>query len=43
MRQWPDQAGIAFFLLAGSDTGLASMSKRDNPNLVFLDCPKEIH
>ncbi|SPJ91021.1 uncharacterized protein FTOL_13423 [Fusarium torulosum] len=36
-------AGIAFFLLAGSDTSLASMSKRNNPNLVFLDCPKEIH
>ncbi|XEV07561.1 hypothetical protein FSHL1_012848 [Fusarium sambucinum] len=39
----PNQAGIAFFLLAGSDTALASMSKRDNPSLVFLDCPKEIH
>ncbi|KAF5980123.1 glycoside hydrolase family 18 protein [Fusarium bulbicola] len=39
----PDKAGIAFFLLAGSDTGLASMSKRDNPNLVFLDCPRNIH
>ncbi|RGP61415.1 glycosyl hydrolases family 18 [Fusarium longipes] len=38
----PNEAGIAFFLIAGSDTGLASMSKRDNPNLVFLDCPKEI-
>ncbi|KAF5557753.1 glycosyl hydrolase family 18 [Fusarium napiforme] len=39
----PNKAGIAFFLLAGSDTGLASMNKRDNPNLVFLDCPKDIH
>ena len=35
----PGESGVAFFLIAGSSTGLSSMSKRDNPGLHFLDCP----
>lgn len=38
----PDKAGFAFFLIAGSDTAVSSMSKRDNPGLHFLDCPANL-
>ncbi|KAF1988220.1 glycoside hydrolase family 18 protein [Aulographum hederae CBS 113979] len=38
----PDQNGIAFFLMAGSDTAVTSMKKRDNPSLVFLECPHDL-
>jgi hypothetical protein len=38
----PDLTGVAFFLMAGSSTAVSSMSKRDNPGLHFLDCPKGI-
>jgi hypothetical protein len=35
----PDETGVAFFLMAGSDTAVSTLSKRDNPGLHFLDCP----
>lgn len=38
----PNESGAAFFFLAGSDTAVSSMSKRDNPGLHFLDCPCNI-
>lgn len=38
----PNATGVAFFLLAGSDTALASMSKRGNPGIHFLDCPENL-
>lgn len=37
----PNNAGFAFFLIAGSDTAVASMSKRDNPGVHFLDCAED--
>lgn len=38
----PNESGIAFFLIAGSSTGLSSMSKRDNPGLHFVECPENV-
>jgi chitinase len=38
----PDATEVAFFLLAGSSTGLSSVSKRDNPGLHFLNCPADV-
>ncbi|KAF7554596.1 hypothetical protein G7Z17_g2800 [Cylindrodendrum hubeiense] len=38
----PNETGFAFFLIAGSNTVVSSMSKRDNPGIQFLGCPKEI-
>lgn len=35
----PNKSGFAFFFIAGSDTLVSSMTKRDNPGLHFLDCP----
>lgn len=38
----PNETGSAFFFIAGSDTVVSSMSKRDNPGIRFLGCPKNI-
>jgi chitinase len=38
----PDKSGVAFFLIAGDSSAVASMTKRDVPGLEFLDCPHDI-
>jgi hypothetical protein len=39
----PNDSGVASFLIAGgSDMGLTSIKKRDNPGLHFLSCAKDV-
>ncbi|KAF2223854.1 hypothetical protein BDZ85DRAFT_296016 [Elsinoe ampelina] len=37
----PGETGVAFFLIAGSDTAVSSMRKRGDSGVVFLDCPAD--
>jgi hypothetical protein len=38
----PNASGVAFFLIAGSSAAVTSLNKRDNPGIVFLDCPSDV-
>ena len=38
----PNETGVAFFLMAGSDSAITSMKRKDSPGLIFLDCPKDM-
>ena len=38
----PNLSGVAFFLIAGHSDAVTSMTKRDNPGLEFIECPRDI-